>query len=179
VAVPFAERVVADMGMDDRVVAGRRPRRQGPHLVGEAARGATVPGEFDLKRSQLDPLQVDRLGDDREERLLEIDPHFDELPLQGLQVRDDVAERRRTAVWEPGEIAVVLVELPPQLGHGASQPVAAPLLGVSPLASLRRAPQPLELHDSLPRPPRQHGRLSAPRARSRRDPAGRAEGVPA
>ena len=76
VAVAFTKLFVADVGMDDRVVMRRGAGRQGANEVRERGGGAATPCEFDFKRSQLDFLQNDRLGDDRHERFSQTDSHI-------------------------------------------------------------------------------------------------------
>src|SRR5690606_36077920 len=66
-SLALAKLFVTDVGMNERVVMRRGAGRQGADEVSEGRGSAATPGELDFKRSELHPLEDDRLGDDRDQ----------------------------------------------------------------------------------------------------------------
>ena len=86
VRFPLAERPVPHMRMDHRFVRGRRMRVQREYLVTSRAFLQAFIVQDDLKTSEVNAVQLNGLGDDRELMLFEADLDLRELISQA----DDV-----------------------------------------------------------------------------------------
>ena len=108
VAVTFAKRFILYVGMSHAVV-GRRRNRIECHdaIVPRMSVAQIVPGELDLKPSQIDFFKFDGLSRDRNLPRLEINPNILEFVIQRSEVIVDVtevADRRTICVIDDGII---------------------------------------------------------------------------
>lgn len=173
VPLAFAKLLVPDMGMDDAVVVSRRGGGDGADDVREGGGGATIPGEFDFKRSQFDPFQDDRISDDRQQRFLQTHSHFRKLWRKREEIVDDLPQRRDAARRRRRQ----LVEFSAQLADGPPESLLAATPGVTPRAIVRLDEEALERFDAPPRTVRQLGRRRRVAAKRGRDAAGGANQI--
>jgi hypothetical protein len=83
--------------MGDRGVGGRRLGIQGDKFVAAGTLVEPLPLQDDAEAAQKHSLQLDGLGGDRQEPLLEIDRNGCEVDVEGDEVFVEVADGRQDA----------------------------------------------------------------------------------
>ncbi len=120
-AVSFAQQILADVGVRDLVIVTRSVGLQGPGVIGMRL-ADPLPAELDLKRSQIQVLQADRVGGNCNRPLLEVDRYVVEFSLQRFQVVGDVPRSGDVALaLIRGKLGVILIQLADQPPHAIRQ----------------------------------------------------------
>lgn len=120
-AVSFAQRLALDMRMWDVVLGRGRVRFEGDDLI-RSLLIEPVPMQHDLKRSQADVFQRDRVGHDGDRVLFQVAVELTELGLQGIEFvvhLPQVQQRFRGLVRQAVDLAAASVNVPRKNPHRA------------------------------------------------------------
>lgn len=120
-AVPFAQRLALDMRMRDVVVTCGRIRFESDHFI-RSLLIEPVPMQHDLKRSQADVFQRDRVGHNGDRMLFQVAVELTEFGLQRIKFvvhLSQIQQRFRRLVRQAVDLATTSVNVPRQNPHCA------------------------------------------------------------
>ena len=120
-AVSFTQRLALDMRMRDIVLARGRVRFESDDLI-RSLLIEPVPMQYDLKRSQADVFQRDRIGHDGDRVLLQVAVELTKFRLQGIEFvvhLPQVQQWFRRLVRQAVDLTAACVNVPRENPHRA------------------------------------------------------------
>ena len=120
-AIPFAQRLALDMRMRNIVVSRGRVGFEGDDFI-RSLLIESVPMQHNLKRSQADVFQRDRVGHDGDRVLFQVAVELAELGLQGIEFvvhLPQIQHRFRRLVRQAVDLAATSVNVPGKNPHRA------------------------------------------------------------
>jgi hypothetical protein len=109
------------MGMRERRIAQRASFVDRQNGVGRDGAVESSPLEHNLEPAEIDAVQDDRVGDDADRRLLQIDAKLSEFRLHGDEVFIDLAQRLRTRRATLIDPVIHRFELPAKVGKRSAE----------------------------------------------------------